>query len=297
MSERALPLQIEALIIDYARQNLLMKGAHLPAQKLADKFRVSRWPVNEALKVLERKSVVRREPNRGYFLAMDPAEAADELDDEPDPEAGEEVYFQIADARLSGLLPDRISESKLMRLYGLSRNEALKILNRMAREGWMARLPGRGWEFLPTLTSGEAYRMAYQFRIAIEPSALLQPTWSPNEIAFRRAREQQLALLDGDYLRLSRAQLFQINSGFHELIVECSNNIYFIESIKRANASRRLAEYRKTIDRARLVGQALEHIRVLDLIESGEMAKAAEFLKQHLKRALELKSDSTLPPL
>lgn len=294
MSERALPPRIAALIVDYARHNLLKKGAHLPAQKLADTFRVSRSPINEALKVLEKHSVVRREPHRGYFLAKDPAEAAADLDHGPDPEAGEEVYFRIADDRLSGLLPDRVSESKLMRLYGLSRNEALKILNRMAQEGWVARLPGRGWEFLPTLTSGEAYRMAYLFRIATEPAALLQPTWSPNQKAFRRAREQQLALLDGDYLRLSRAQLFEINSGYHEMLVECSNNIYFIESIKRTNASRRLAEYRKTIDRTRLVGQALEHIHVLDLVESGEMAGAAEFLRRHLELALELKSDSTL---
>ena len=75
------------------------------------------------------------------------------------------------------------------------------------------------------------------------------------------------------------------------MIIGCSKNVYFIESLKRVNASRRLAEYRKTLDRSRLVGQSLEHIRILDLLEAGEFGKAAEFMKFHLDYALRLKSD------
>ena len=78
------------------------------------------------------------------------------------------------------------------------------------------------------------------------------------------------------------------------MIVGCSQNIYFIEAIRQVNASRRLAEYRKTLDRSRLVGQALEHIHLLDLLEAGEFEKAAAFMKFHLEFALKLKSDDTL---
>ncbi len=78
------------------------------------------------------------------------------------------------------------------------------------------------------------------------------------------------------------------------MIVAGSGNLYFIESIKRVNASRRLAEYRKTIDRSRLVGQSLEHLRILELLEAGDLAKAAEFMRFHLDYALKLKSDGTL---
>ena len=230
----------------------------------------------------------------GYFLAK-AAEAVElDLPQVTDGEVGEEVYFQIADQRLSGTLRDRVSENEIMRRYGLSRGEALKILNRMAREGWVERLPGKGWEFHPMLTSGEAYEMAYLFRMTIEPAAILQPSFQVDAAAFSRARDQQQALLDGDYLTLSRSELFRINSGFHEMIVECSHNIYFIESIKRVNASRRLAEYRKTLNRSRLVGQSLEHLRILDLIEAGDRQKAADFLRFHLEYALKVKSDGTL---
>jgi DNA-binding GntR family transcriptional regulator len=286
--------QIAARIIDYARDRPLRANDHLPAQKLADLFRVSRSPVNDALKLLEAHGVVRREANRGFFLAQDPAALAAGIAADGSLEAGEEAYFQLADDRLSGRLPDRVSENEIMRRYDLSRSEAIRILTRMAREGWVERLPGKGWGFLPVLTSGDAYRMAYQFRIAIEPAAVLQPGYAVDEEAFRRARAQQQALLDGGYRTLSRTKLFEINSQFHEMIVAGSGNLYFIESIKRVNASRRLAEYRKTVDRSRLVGQSLEHLRILDLLEAGDFAKAAEFIRVHLEHALGLKADGTL---
>lgn len=294
MPQSPLTPQIAARILDYARDQPLRANDHLPAQKLADLFRVSRSPINDALKLLEAKGIVRREANRGFFLAQDPAALATGIADGESPEAGEESYFQIADDRLSGLLPDRISENELMRRYELSRSEAIRILTRMTREGWIERLPGKGWGFLPVLTSSEAYRMAYLFRIAIEPAAILQPGFAVDEEAFRRARAQQQSLLDGDYRTLSRTKLFEVNSQFHEMIVACSGNLYFIESIRRVNASRRLAEYRKTLDRSRLVGQSLEHLRILDLLEAGELAKAAEFMRFHLDYALKVKSDNTL---
>ena len=61
----ALPAQI----IELVHAEGLAVGSHLPAQWLADRLRVSRSPVNEALGLLQSRGIVRREPNRGYFLA------------------------------------------------------------------------------------------------------------------------------------------------------------------------------------------------------------------------------------
>src|SRR4051794_6459816 len=119
MPQSPLTPQIAARILDYARDQPLRTNDHLPAQKLADLFRVSRSPINDALKLLEAKGIVRRAANRGFFLAQDPAALAADISGEGSPEAGEEVYFQIADDRLSGLLPDRISENEVMRRYDL----------------------------------------------------------------------------------------------------------------------------------------------------------------------------------
>ena len=44
-----------------------------------------------------------------------------------------------------------------MRRYELPRSELLRLLDRIAGEGWLARTPGYGWRFAETLSSPEAY--------------------------------------------------------------------------------------------------------------------------------------------
>jgi DNA-binding GntR family transcriptional regulator len=72
------------------------------------------------------------------------------------------------------------------------------------------------------LTSREGYEQGYQFRASIEPEAILLPTFKIDKKAFREAREEQQFLLDGGYKRLSRTQVFQANSVFHEMLVACA---------------------------------------------------------------------------
>lgn len=73
MVRKSLTPQIVGNVIEFIQTNGIGKGEHLPLQMLADAFRVSRAPIMSALKQLETQGVVRAEPNRGYFLAVDPA--------------------------------------------------------------------------------------------------------------------------------------------------------------------------------------------------------------------------------
>ncbi len=63
----------------------------------------------------------------------------------------------------------------------------------------------------------------------IETQALLQPGYTvvPEELA--RLREEQQSLLDGTIEALSRARLFELNSGFHETVVGWSGNPFFFD--------------------------------------------------------------------
>lgn len=291
MARPSLSPQMTARIIEHIRENNLPRGHHLPAQTLADALRVSRAPISAALKRLEELKIVRSEPYRGYFLAK----GASELDKDGTPsladnEPEDELYFQIAEDRLSGKLADRISENELMRLYNLPRSRLLKILHRIAEEGWVERLPGNGWEFRTGLTSREGYEQAYQFRAAIESQALLLPTFRIDQKAFHAARKEQQAILDGGFERMSRTNLFQINSQFHEMLVDCSQNEFFVDAVRRVNRLRRLIEYRVTVDRSRLPLQSREHLHILDLIEAGDRQKASEFLRVHILGASAIKS-------
>ncbi len=288
MSAR-LQSQMPALILDYVRVNALASGQHMPEQALADRFRVSRAPVRAALRTLAELGIVRSEPNRGFFLVKagdDLAGAA--LGLAPDEE--DAPYMAVAADRLAGSLPERVSENELMRRYRLSRGQVLKLLNRIAAEGWAERLPGHGWAFLPVLISREAYDQGYRFRAAMEPACLLEPTFRVEPAASRAAREQQMALLGGAAMRLTRAQLFQINADFHEMIVGWSGNPFFLEGLRRVNRVRRLIEYRITVNRGRLGRQCREHLQILDLLDAGDMPGAAAFLREHIDGARRIKT-------
>ena len=51
-------------------------GQHIVAQAVADRYGVSRSPVRHALEELAAQGLIERRENRGYFVAVRPAEAA-----------------------------------------------------------------------------------------------------------------------------------------------------------------------------------------------------------------------------
>ncbi|ASY59333.1 hypothetical protein SS05631_b52410 (plasmid) [Sinorhizobium sp. CCBAU 05631] len=266
-------------------------GEHLPCQMLADAFRVSRAPVNAALKKLETMGIVRAEPNRGYFLTIDAAKVeTGKPVGEPRREEEDPLYFRIAEDRLAGKLEERVSEKELMRLYDVARSRLLKSLHRIAEEGWIERLPGNGWAFRETLTSRKSYEEGYVFRAVIEQQAMLLPTFRSNEEEFRKARSVQTALGEGGYETWSRAEIVKANNEFHEMLVACSQNDFFLDAIKRVNRLRRLIEYQINIDRSRLPRQTSEHLHILDLVETGRRTEAAAFLYTHIMGAIRIKT-------
>jgi DNA-binding GntR family transcriptional regulator len=291
MARQSVTPQITASIINFVKANQMRAGQHLPCQMLADAFRVSRAPVNAALKELEALGVVRAEPNRGYFLRIDAAKVGGK---KPVARAGsdedETLYLRLAEDRLTGKLDDRVSENELIRLYSVPRGRLLKTLHRMAEEGWVERLPGNGWSFRETLTSRKSYEEAYMFRAAMEQQAMLLPTFRSNDEEFRRIRAAQTALAQGGYKTWSRAEIFKANNDFHETLVACSQNEFFLDAIRRINRVRRLVEYHVTSDRGRLPQQTREHLHILDLVEAGRRTEAAAFLYTHIMAAMRIKA-------
>jgi DNA-binding GntR family transcriptional regulator len=138
MARKSLVPQISSNIVEYVQTNRMQQGQHLPLQLLADTFRVSRAPILSALQKLEGDGIVRAEPNRGYFLAVDAENIALETaNDDMDAAGDEAIYFRMAEDRLSGKLEERVSENELMRFYDVPRTRLLKVLHRIADEGWI----------------------------------------------------------------------------------------------------------------------------------------------------------------
>jgi len=274
--------ELAAAIAGEIGAGLMPPGTHLPAQLLADRFGVSRFPVNQALRLLAEQGVVRAEPRRGFFVAEKGRRTAEALAGQGGRDPLSRIYFAMAEDRVAGRLPDSVSEAALRERYGVSKGQLAQLLDRIAAEGWAERRPGYGWRFSSVLTTPDALEQTYRLRLAIEPAALLEPGYrlSPEIAAQCRAVEEHM--LAGGIETASADALYERGVRYHEAIVGASGNPFMLDTLRRVNRIRRLLVYRSLTDRQRFYRQAREHLAILDLLEAGRNAEAAEALRAHL---------------
>ncbi len=251
----------------------------LSERRLAASLRVSRTPLRLALAGLERRGLVVRGANRRLQVVDDPQDAG-ETGESPPPD--DLAYERLARDRLADLLPGRVTERQLAERYTLPAPAVRRLVQRVAREGWITRRPGYGWEFTPLLTSLEGYAQAYRFRLIVEPAALLEPSYAPDANAVARCRDQQLRLVDGDIWRVSAATVFDANRRLHEVIAAGAHNEVLLTSLRRVNDVRRLIEYQQALPRARARERCLEHVHLAELVLAGDFAGASASLRRHL---------------
>ncbi|TVT20464.1 GntR family transcriptional regulator [Amycolatopsis acidiphila] len=204
------------------------------------------------------------------------------LDDTAVTAPDEELYLRIAADRLDGVLPDRVTESALGRRYRLTAAQLARVLRRISAEGWLERLPGYGWRFRSLPTSQMSCVDSYRFRLLIEPAALLEPGFVLDRAGVERVRAEQTGPAAGGAAAVGNAELFARNREFHETIVACCGNTFFIDALRRTDDLRRLIEYRRSLPRDRAAVRCREHVEIADLLLAGRRAAAAERLRLHL---------------
>ena len=193
-TERPIAIQI----VDYIRTEKLDVGTHLPAQRLADFLHVSRSPINEALKLLHEKGLLRREPNRGYFVAQALQQPTSVLTEQlglSESSIVTQAYLKIADDLLDGNLPTEFSETLLKNRYDLTNSQLQSVLSRIRQEGWANKKPGYGWVFSTMLTTPDSLMQSYRLRLVVEPAALLEPGYRLDPNVLKRCREAEMLLL------------------------------------------------------------------------------------------------------
>jgi len=274
----ALTRRLADQILDLIRNEDLGEGARLTERGLAERLRVSRTPVKGALHLLESRGLVRPTDGRGFVVAGGEPPPP-QTDAPPQDDA---LYARLIEDRLGERLPDRITETELLRRYGATRAQLTVLLRRASAEGWMERMPGHGWAFLPTLTSMTGYRDSYRFRLTIEPAAILEPGFVLNAPALEQRRRQQLALIRGEIHTASDARVFELNSGLHETIIECSGNRFFFDALIRLNRLRRLMEHRQKLNRDDALERCREHIAIIDLLLEDRREEASALMHRHL---------------
>lgn len=280
-------------IINHIRRERLPPGTHLPEWTLAKLIGTSRSPVKVALECLVAAGVMRFDKNRGYHVDGDvdnlPPEVMARLNDVDDP-----LYLKLADARFKGIVPESVTEADLTRLLDASRGEIGKVLARAQSEGWVEKEVGYGWRFLPMIDSLEAYEEMYSLRLAIEPAGILSARFRPDLEQLRALRSEQQAILDGGYRTMTAIERFESNARFHETIAAWSGNRFSLQTLRRLDQVRRLAEYRQTSLDLPRQALAQEHLLILDAIEKGDNLGAASYMRQHIEAAWRKKAISAV---
>ncbi|MBO1111374.1 GntR family transcriptional regulator [Bordetella petrii] len=282
-------IPLAAQIVELIQADGLPVGAHLPAQMLADRLRVSRSPINEALRHLHEKGVLARQRNRGYFVARAVPSGARDLSAAlglPAHDTTTEIYFRIADDLLRGELATSFTESQMRARYGLTPAQLNTVLGRIANEGWAERRPGYGWEFSGMMRTPDALLQSYRLRLALEPAALLEPGYRLDPAVLARCRQAELHLLAGGIETDTADQLHDRGVRFHESLVEASGNPFFIDTVRRVNRVRRLLSYRSMRDRKRYKQHCEQHLHILELLERERNEDASRAMREHLQSTL-----------
>lgn len=278
---------LAGLILALARRDGMKAGDRLIEQRLADALDVSRAPIRQGLKALEAAGFARGEPNRGFVLTRSPGTGAARSAIAAVNRA-EKSYAAVAADLLARRLPTDVTEAELMRRYALSRTELQRLLDRIAVEGWIVRLPGYGWRFTETVLSPEAQAQVAAFRAVIEPAAIMQPGYQLGLEVITRLRQRQERILAGELDKMTIGEVYQFGCEFHEEIARGAGNPFFVESLRRVNSIRRLFAYRSFADRNGMRRHIAEHLRLLDVLESGRYGEAAALMTRHLQRPLSI---------
>jgi DNA-binding GntR family transcriptional regulator len=274
-------MELVGQIVEIARSENIRRGDRLYEHRLANRLGVSRGPVRAALRSLAQSGLTEVVPHKGFVLAQD-------LDSEIALQAlsagdtSEAAYLAIANDRLTGALPDTVSEAELMRRYDLKRAELLRLLDRIASEGWVERLRGYGWKFTQTLNSPLAYAQTGRLRMMIEPGGILEPTFQWNAELMGPVREHQKRVQADGMRVFTLSEMFRFGCEVHEAIAECSGNAFLVETLRRINRVRRLFAYKFIPDLQMVEQHTREHLQLLDLLEKGERAEAAALMRAHL---------------
>lgn len=275
-------LDLAQRILDVARQRGFEAGAHLPEQQIASLCNVSRTPVRAALRLLTERGVVRWEAESGYRLAVDLTKQATLATDLPSAEEDELAEMILRD-RSARRLDQTVTVGALMRRYSAERNTVLKALKKLTDENLLDRAPGQAWLFRRVPDDPEAQGESYEFRLLLEPAAILAPGFrldGTRAAALRQGMEALLALPDATF---DIREFQRLDIDFHGMIADGSSNRFVTDALSDHLRLRRLPGTYAGVNVFRLKQSLREHLTILDQLESRQYEVAADLLRVHLR--------------
>ncbi|MBZ9737694.1 MULTISPECIES: GntR family transcriptional regulator [unclassified Mesorhizobium] len=275
-------LDLAQRILDVARQRGFAPGTRLPEQQIASLCNVSRTPVRAALSLLAEQGVVRWEADTGYHLAIDLA-AQPAISAELPAAEEDELAEAILRDRSARRLDQTVTVAGLMRRYSAERKTVLKSLNRLTEENLLDRAPGQSWLFRRAPDDPEAQGESYEFRLLLEPAAILTPGFrldGARAAVLRQGMEALSALPDAAF---DTREFQRLDIDFHGMIAEGSANRFVADALADHLRLRRLPGIYAGVNVFRLKQSLREHLNILDHLESRQYEVAADLLRIHLR--------------
>lgn len=253
-------------------------GDRLPEPTLAKRCAISRTPIRRALEHLAELGIAAHREEGGFALVQDPAATDLQAEhQETDP-----LYRTLLAERFAGLLGDQISLTRLCDRYAIARPRAQALLDALRDNGLLRRSVGHTWIFVPGLADEASYRESMDFRLILEPAALLAPGFTPARRSFTALRKRHMSVLANPDRSPPVAALVDLDTQFHDQLADCSGNRFLRAAVRQHTALRRVDEYQLHAMRSTYVATLREHLGILDAVEAGDAPLAADRLRSHL---------------
>jgi DNA-binding GntR family transcriptional regulator len=275
-------LDLAQRILQLAQESRMAPGDRLPEQLLASRCNVSRTPIRKAFQILAEKGLVAFEEGEGYRLSADPSGLDAGQDTLP---TGREDELHAAILR--DLAARRIGEAQtvaaLQRRYKASRPTVQNALQRLAEDRLVERAAGQRWLLKSPALTPEALAQSYDFRMVLEPAALLAPGFRAEAVLLAAQRQAMEGLLASEARQFDIARFERTDCEFHELIARSCANPFMAEALLAEHRRRRSLPGGGGVNVFRLMQSTREHLQILEQIERGQMELAADLMRVHLR--------------
>jgi DNA-binding GntR family transcriptional regulator len=285
--------QAFAILARHIEDGGIPSGARLLESSVAAQFGISRAPARQALAALERCGLVERATGRGYTVrpvangkrfAPAPDVAADDDVRLISWSSWERIYGEVEGeimARAS-FASWRVNEAELARHYRVSRTVARDVIGRLQQRGVVRKDDSSRWH-APALTPEHVGEL-YELRAILEPVALVKA--APNVPAeFVAGMRAHLEDAIADAQNVQGSTLDDLEQEMHVALLGHCGNRTLMQTITLQQslliAHRFL--YRWTPRLFESEPFLPEHLEVIERLESGSIAEAAEALKRHLR--------------
>jgi DNA-binding GntR family transcriptional regulator len=294
-TRRNLELPVARTILEDISAGKLLAGARVPEAAYSARCGVSRTPVRQALRFLQKlRSVVIRS-NLGARVRSTPADAKRILKSAAlngSRSRGIEPAFVDVAQRIKDLLArehspgenggEIIKDSAIARRLGVSRTTANRGLALLARQNLLEPLPRRGWKRV--VMGPREVADLYDFRIAVEPAALESGFEHFDLASMNDLLARSLAVIRPKK-QPPMCDLVALDIELHRAILHACRNRMLRRAMEEQEALRVIAVLPPWRVLGRMQDTFREHAAVLRAILKSDRAAAAAALRKHLVRA------------